>query len=86
MIQYRLTRPPATIRKAKLDNLTLVPGSLLPFKEEWQKLANELPEGSTLIVLPSSNGSARQTLEKVSRSMKAKGQRVTTLSQDQLPR
>ncbi len=79
------SRPPRALRKAKLDNLALVPGSLLPFKEEWQKLANDLPEGSTLIILPCSNGSARQTLEKVSRSMKAKGQRVTTLSQDQFP-
>ena len=72
-------KPPHALRKAKLDNLALVPGSLLPFKEEWQKLANDLPEGSTLIILPSSNGSARQTLENVSCSMKAKGQRVTTL-------
>ncbi len=78
-------RPPRAIRKAKLDNLALIPGSLLAFKEEWQDLANKLPEGSILIILPSSNGSARQTLEKVSRSMKAKGQRVATLSQDQLP-
>jgi len=72
-------RPPRTLRKAKLDNLTLVPGSLLPFKEEWQKVANGLPQGTTLIVLPSSDSSARRTLEKVSSSMKAKGRRVATL-------
>ena len=81
----RLGAPPPALRRARLDNLALIPGSLLPFKKEWQALANQLPEGSTLIILPSSHGSARQTLEKVSRSMKAKGQRVTTLSQDQLP-
>ncbi len=85
MNRYRLTRPPATIRKAKLDNLALVPGSLLPFKKEWQELANQLPEGSTLIVLPSAEGSARATLEKVSKSLKAKGRNVTTVSRDQLP-
>ena len=79
------SKPPRALRKAKLDNLALVPGSLLPYKDEWQRLANQLPEGSTLIVLPSADCSARRTLESVSRSMKAKGQRVTTLSQDQLP-
>ena len=80
----RLAAPPAALRRATLDNLALVPGSLLPFKKTWQGLANQLPEGTTLIVLPSSTGSVRTTLEKVSNSMKAKGRRVTILSQDQL--
>ncbi len=67
----RLTPPPAALRRATLDNLALVPGSLLPFKKQW-------------IVLPSSKGPVRTTLEKVSSSMKAKGRRVIILSQDQL--
>ncbi len=33
---YRVTRPPRRLRKARLDNLVLVPASLLPFKEQWQ--------------------------------------------------
>ena len=77
------TPPHRAIRKAKLDNLALVPGSLLPFKKEWQQLANSLPEGSTLIILPSSDSSARRTLEKVSSSMKAKGRQVRILTQEQ---
>jgi hypothetical protein len=78
------TPPPRAIRKAKLDNLALVPGSLLPFKKEWQRLANALPAGTTLIVLPSGDGSARRTLEKVSASMQAKGRQVQILTQEQL--
>ena len=31
-----LTSPPRALRKAKLDNLALVPGSLLPFKAELE--------------------------------------------------
>jgi hypothetical protein len=73
------TPPLQAIRKAKLDNLALVPGSLLPFKKEWQQLANSLPEGSTLIVLPSSDCSTRRTLEKVSQALRDKGRRVTTI-------
>lgn len=46
------TRPPLGLRRAKLDNLALVPASLLPFKAKWQRLANDLPEGNILIILP----------------------------------
>ncbi len=73
------TAPPRVVRKAKLDNLALVPDSLLPFEKERQELANQLPAGSTLIILPSSDSSARRTLEKVSSMLKAKGHRVRTL-------
>src|SRR4051794_8587430 len=41
--------PPRSLKRAKFDNLALVPASLLPFKATWQQLANELPTGSTLI-------------------------------------
>jgi hypothetical protein len=80
----RSAPPPSDLRKAKLDNLALVPGSLLPFKDEWPKLANEMPEGTTLIILPPT-GPARRALQKVGASMRARGQRVTTLSHEQLP-
>jgi len=44
--------PRRALRKARLDNLALVPGDLLPLKEQWQRLANDLPEGSVLICMP----------------------------------
>jgi len=37
------SKPPAALRKAKLDNLVPVPASQLPFKDHWQKLAKQLP-------------------------------------------
>ena len=45
---YRIIRPawlappPAAVRRATLDNLALVLDSLLPFKKEWQALANQI--------------------------------------------
>ena len=48
-------------------------------KAEWQALANALPAGSTLIVLPDKPGAARTALERVSRSLAAHGSRVTTV-------
>jgi hypothetical protein len=55
---------------------------LLPEKAEWQALANALPAGSTLIVLPDKPGAARAALERVSRSLSAHGSRVTMIEQD----
>ena len=75
--------PPPALHKAHLDNLAIVPASLLPDKAEWQALANALPAGSTLIVLPGKPGAARTALERVSRSLSAHGSRVTTIEQDE---
>lgn len=42
--------PPEALRKARLDNIALVPASLLPLKGTYQPLANRLPTGSVLVV------------------------------------
>ncbi len=47
---YPLVTPPEALRKAKLDNIALVPASLLPLKGTYQPLANRLPKGSVLCV------------------------------------
>ncbi len=74
------SRPPRALRKARLDNLALVPGSLLPFKKEYQAIANQQPPGTTLVVLPAQDSSQRRTLELVASRLKAKGQLVQILS------
>jgi hypothetical protein len=82
----RFTRPPRRLRQAKLDNVALVPASLLPFKSEWQALANQLPAGAVLVVLPAEGGSPRRILETVTTPLEAKGHRVTTLSAEKYSR
>ena len=47
--QYRFTDPPKELQKARLDNIAIVPASLLPFKSVWQKIANAMPQGSILL-------------------------------------
>jgi hypothetical protein len=73
------TPPPRALRKAKLDNLALLPASLLPFKAEYQAIANQQAPGTTLIILPSSGGRQRATLENVVARLRAKGQTVATV-------
>lgn len=80
MSAYRFRSPPRALRRAKLDNLALVPANLLPFKAKWQAMANSLPEGSVLILLPRPNTATTKTLESVASLLKGHGHRVTTLS------
>ncbi len=42
-------KPPRAIRKAKLDNIALVPASLLFQKGKYQTIANNLPGEGVLI-------------------------------------
>ncbi len=48
-LPYRLVRPPMAVRRARLDNIALVPASLLPCKGKYQAIANHLPKGGVLI-------------------------------------
>jgi hypothetical protein len=63
----------------KLDNVALVPGSLLPFKSEYQEIANGLPKGGILIVLPQEQGSPR-VFKQTAAQLKNKGKRIATIS------
>jgi hypothetical protein len=42
--------PPHALQHARLDNIALVPASLLPLKGTYQPIANRLPTGSVLCV------------------------------------
>lgn len=76
--------PPASLRRAKLDNLAVVLASMLPYKQQWQPVANALPAGSALIILPVGQSKQRQTLERVGQLLRAKGHRVTILTTEQV--
>lgn len=84
MKHYRLTRPPSTLRHANLDNLAFVPASLLPYKKQWQAIANGLSKEGVLIILPASQRAPRRILQTVASLLHAHGHRVTTLPAEQL--
>jgi hypothetical protein len=81
MRYYRFTRPPKTLRQqsVKLDNVALVPGNLLPYKSQYQQIANGLPKGGILIVLPT-EGHKRRAFEQTALQLKNKGHRIATVS------
>lgn len=75
-LPYHISRPPKGIQKARLDNIALVPASLLLLKGTYQPLANKLPTGSVLCVL----GTPRQQkiIEKVIQFLRSHGHSVYT--------
>ena len=56
-------QPPVALRKAQLDNILLIPASALPEKARYQAIANDLPRGAVLLVLPHAYPKERRFLE-----------------------
>ena len=79
-------RGPHALRRpqVRLDNITLVPAHLLPRKAEYQALANDLPQGDILVVLPPPQSRERPTMERVAQLFRAKGRHVTVLTEERL--
>jgi hypothetical protein len=80
-------RGPQALRRpqVRLDNLTLVPASLLPRKADYEAIANDLPRGEVLLVLPPAGSPERSTMQRVAQLFRAKGRHVTVLSEERLP-
>ena len=77
--------PPALRRpRVRLDNLTLVPASLLPRKVDYEAIADRLPRGEVLLVLPPADSLERQTMQRVAQLFRAKGRHVTILTEERL--
>src|SRR6266566_10163658 len=76
-LPYSISEPPARLKKAKLDNIALVPASLLKNKAIYQLIANSLPTGSVLAV----PGTLRQQkiMAKVTSFFRDHGRSVITM-------
>ena len=61
-------------------NPAILPGSLWPVRALCQQLADGLPAGTVLVVLPETDGPQRAALQTVAVVLAAQGRRVTTRS------
>ena len=79
-------RGPRALRRpqVKLDNLTLVPASLLPRKADYEAIVDDLPRGEVLLVLPPAGSPERDTMQRVAQLFRAKGRHVTVLTEERL--
>jgi hypothetical protein len=78
-LPYRITKPPKAVRKARLDNIALVPASLLPRKGKYQTIANHLQQGGVLICQTAKKQRISQILERVARLLTENGHFVRLL-------
>lgn len=76
--------PPEALKKARLDNIALVPASLLPLKNTYRTIANNLPRGSVLCV-PATHRQ-RTIVESVKRYFKDHGRTVITMPLERITR
>lgn len=84
MNQVTFARSPKAPRHARPSNLALAPASLLPFREQYQALANALPPGTILIVVPTTSGTSGRIFETVAHQLAAQGHQIKMVFVDQL--
>ena len=82
--RYRLTNPPQALLKVRMDNIAIVPASMLPFKQALQELINNLPQGAVFLCHSQENTRQRKLLERVGQSFKQLGHAVEHISTGQL--
>ncbi len=78
-LPYQIVEPPKAVRKARLDNIALVPASLLFQKEKYQTIANNLPAGGVLICQSNKTQKISRILERVAKLFQEKGHFVRML-------
>src|SRR5437763_17127343 len=78
-LPYRFSKPPRAVRKARLDNVALVPASLLPRKGTYQTIANNLPKGGVLICQTEKKQQISAILKSVADFFRHHGHFVKTL-------
>jgi hypothetical protein len=82
----RLTPPPSQVRRARKDNLALVPGSMLPYIASCQEAANRLPRNAVLIVVPEDHPVQKQALLQVARLLGKEGHQVRVMPASEVSR
>src|SRR6266702_2774423 len=76
--------PPEVLKKARLDNIALVPASLLPLRSTYKTIANNLPRGSVLCV-PGTH-TQRTIIASVTQYFRNHGHAVLTIPLEKITR
>ena len=66
--------------QAKLDNIAIVPASMLPFTKTIQQVLNNLPKGAVFLCHAEENIRQRKLLERVEETFRQEGYLVKNLS------
>jgi len=78
--RYRLTNPPKALFKARLDNIAIVPASMLPLTQTLKEKVNTLPQGAVFLCYAEENTRQRKILERVEETFREHGHAVKSMS------
>ena len=78
--RYRLTNPPQAILNARLDNIAIVPASMLPLPQTLKEKVNTLPKGGVFLCYAQENSRQRKILERVEETFREQGHMVKSMS------
>jgi hypothetical protein len=78
--RYRLTNPPKALLKARMDNIAIVPASMLPLTETLKERINTLPSGAVFLCYARENSRQRKILERVEETFREHGHAVKSMS------
>jgi hypothetical protein len=78
--RYRLTNPPQALLKARLDNIAIVPASMLPLTQTLKEKVNTLPKGGVFLCYATENTRQQKILERVEETFREQGHVVRSLS------
>jgi hypothetical protein len=81
--RYRLTNPPQALLNARLDNIAIVPASMLPLTQTLKEKVNTLPQGSVVLCYAAENPRQRKLLERVGETFREYGHKVMHLPAEQ---
>jgi hypothetical protein len=82
--RYQLTRVPTALRRARLDNIAIVPASMLESQGTLKKQIDKLTHGEVLLCHTPENTRQRRVLERVKEVFQHFGYAVTLLPMEQL--
>ena len=82
--RYRLTRPPRALLRAKLDNIAIVPASMLVRKESLKETVNTLHRRHVFLCHTKENTKQRRVLERVKEIFRRLGYAVTLLPMERV--
>ena len=78
--QYRLTNPPKALLNAQLDNIAIVPASMLPLTQTLKEKVNALPKGGVFLCYAQENSRQKKILKRVEETFREHGHVVKSIS------
>jgi hypothetical protein len=75
-----LTNPPQALLTAWLDNIAIVPASMLPLTQTLKEKVNTLPKGGVFLCYAEANSRQRKILERVGETFREQGHVVKSMA------